>query len=284
MATVVVEIDSEPSCSIPNPTSSSLSHRFLDNKFYLLVVIGELVTEEHLRQAIANIERGEAAARCRTAAGAAAPRGEPGRRGAWAATHIYRRPLAGCRELGEEQHKHELQNLFTYHFMRGLSSRLTARPSYSPSRPVAYERRGAAVRGYGVSPLRLTAAAPRCQPYKDPQSSQRAPFFNPRSACWRRARSVSLLLAIVGVEALGLRQEPDACQLRLLGDTDGWVWCSPHCGPYGSPERTKGTRAAAEKRVWVRAVFLFFPPQLPSKRFSFTVKSNRRNSGIFSSG
>ncbi|KAI6057843.1 Microtubule-associated protein 1B [Aix galericulata] len=147
MATVVVEIDLEPSCSIPNPTSSNLSHRFLDNKFYLLVVIGELVTEEHLRQAIANIER------------------------ARAATHIYRRPLAGCRELGEEQHKHELQNLFTYHFMRGLSSRLTARPSYSPSRPVAYERRGAAVRSYGMSPLRLTAVAPRCQPYKDPQSS-----------------------------------------------------------------------------------------------------------------
>uniref|UniRef100_A0A8B9C4H5 Microtubule-associated protein 1B/S N-terminal domain-containing protein n=2 Tax=Anser TaxID=8842 RepID=A0A8B9C4H5_9AVES len=58
MATEVVEMDSEPSCSIPNPTSSSLSHRFLDNKFYLLVVIGELVTEEHLRRAIANIERG----------------------------------------------------------------------------------------------------------------------------------------------------------------------------------------------------------------------------------
>ncbi|XP_071587513.1 microtubule-associated protein 1B [Heliangelus exortis] len=60
MATVVVEVDSEPSCSIPNPTSSSpsLSHRFLDSKFYLLVVIGELVTEEHLRRAIANIERG----------------------------------------------------------------------------------------------------------------------------------------------------------------------------------------------------------------------------------
>ncbi|NXB58091.1 MAP1B protein, partial [Struthidea cinerea] len=60
MATVVVEVDSEPSCSIPNPTSTSpsLSHRFLDSKFYLLVVIGELVTEEHLRRAIANIERG----------------------------------------------------------------------------------------------------------------------------------------------------------------------------------------------------------------------------------
>uniref|UniRef100_A0A8B9MWI0 Microtubule-associated protein 1B/S N-terminal domain-containing protein n=1 Tax=Accipiter nisus TaxID=211598 RepID=A0A8B9MWI0_9AVES len=43
MATVVVvEVDSEPSCSIPNPTSlsPSLSHRFLDSKFYLLVVIG----------------------------------------------------------------------------------------------------------------------------------------------------------------------------------------------------------------------------------------------------
>ncbi|TRZ07309.1 hypothetical protein HGM15179_019797 [Zosterops borbonicus] len=60
MATVVVvEMDSEASCSIPNPTSLSLSlsHRFLDSKFYLLVVIGELVTEEHLRRAIANIER-----------------------------------------------------------------------------------------------------------------------------------------------------------------------------------------------------------------------------------
>uniref|UniRef100_A0A8C3QNT5 Microtubule-associated protein 1B n=1 Tax=Cyanoderma ruficeps TaxID=181631 RepID=A0A8C3QNT5_9PASS len=61
MATVmVVEMDSEASCSIPNPISlsPSLSHRFLDSKFYLLVVIGELVTEEHLRRAIANIERG----------------------------------------------------------------------------------------------------------------------------------------------------------------------------------------------------------------------------------
>ncbi|KAM6293993.1 microtubule-associated protein 1B-like [Aegotheles albertisi] len=61
MASVVVmEMDSEPSCSILNPISlsPSLSHRFLDSKFYLLVVIGELVTEEHLRRAIANVERG----------------------------------------------------------------------------------------------------------------------------------------------------------------------------------------------------------------------------------
>ncbi|XP_074138329.1 microtubule-associated protein 1B isoform X1 [Sminthopsis crassicaudata] len=60
MATVVVEAESEPSCSIPNPasTSPSLSHRFLDSKFYLLVVIGEIVTEEHLRRAIGNIEQG----------------------------------------------------------------------------------------------------------------------------------------------------------------------------------------------------------------------------------
>lgn len=76
MATVVVEVDSEPSCSIPNPTSTSpsLSHRFLDSKFYLLVVVGELVTEEHLRRAIANIERGEAAG---AGAPPAAPRHPP---------------------------------------------------------------------------------------------------------------------------------------------------------------------------------------------------------------
>ncbi|XP_038621903.1 LOW QUALITY PROTEIN: microtubule-associated protein 1B [Tachyglossus aculeatus] len=60
MATVLVETESEPSCSLPTPlaTSPSLSHRFLDSKFYLLVVIGELVTEEHLRRAIANVEQG----------------------------------------------------------------------------------------------------------------------------------------------------------------------------------------------------------------------------------
>lgn len=76
MATVLVEVDSEPSCSIPSLTSPSpsLSHRFLDSKFYLLVVVGELVTEEHLRRAIANIERGEAAGSGGTAGSAPAPR------------------------------------------------------------------------------------------------------------------------------------------------------------------------------------------------------------------
>uniref|UniRef100_A0A8D0SAT1 Microtubule associated protein 1B n=1 Tax=Sus scrofa TaxID=9823 RepID=A0A8D0SAT1_PIG len=62
MATVVVEAaEPEPSGSIANPaatTSPSLSHRFLDSKFYLLVVVGEIVTEEHLRRAIGNIELG----------------------------------------------------------------------------------------------------------------------------------------------------------------------------------------------------------------------------------
>ncbi|ELV10801.1 Microtubule-associated protein 1B, partial [Tupaia chinensis] len=59
---VVVEAtEPEPSGSIANPaasTSPSLSHRFLDSKFYLLVVVGEIVTEEHLRRAIGNIELG----------------------------------------------------------------------------------------------------------------------------------------------------------------------------------------------------------------------------------
>ncbi|XP_063819953.1 microtubule-associated protein 1B [Pseudophryne corroboree] len=62
MATLVEApaADVEPAHSIQMPasTSPSLSHRFLDSKFYLLVVIGEIVTEEHLRCAIANIERG----------------------------------------------------------------------------------------------------------------------------------------------------------------------------------------------------------------------------------
>ncbi|XP_066567747.1 microtubule-associated protein 1B isoform X2 [Amia ocellicauda] len=62
MATLVETADPQPTCSgdliTSSPSSSSLSHRFLDNKFYLLVVIGEIVTEEHLKCAIADIERG----------------------------------------------------------------------------------------------------------------------------------------------------------------------------------------------------------------------------------
>lgn len=59
---VVEAAEPEPSGSIANPaasTSPSLSHRFLDSKFYLLVVVGEIVTEEHLRRAIGNIELGK---------------------------------------------------------------------------------------------------------------------------------------------------------------------------------------------------------------------------------
>lgn len=62
MATLVESADIEPSCSskaMDSPPSSSFSHRFLDNKFYLLVVIGETVSEEHLKCAIADIEKGK---------------------------------------------------------------------------------------------------------------------------------------------------------------------------------------------------------------------------------
>ncbi|OCU02375.1 microtubule-associated protein 1B [Xenopus laevis] len=60
MATLVEPAPAmEPLNSIPNPAASpSLSHRFLDSKFYLLVVIGETVSEEHVRCALRNIETG----------------------------------------------------------------------------------------------------------------------------------------------------------------------------------------------------------------------------------
>ncbi|CAJ1070208.1 microtubule-associated protein 1B [Xyrichtys novacula] len=41
-----------------SPTSSSPSQHFNDGKFYLLVVIGEIVAEDHLKCAIADIEKG----------------------------------------------------------------------------------------------------------------------------------------------------------------------------------------------------------------------------------
>ncbi|CAM9200386.1 unnamed protein product [Lampetra planeri] len=41
-----------------SPTSCSPSQHFIDSKFYLLVVIGETVSEEHLKCAIADIEKG----------------------------------------------------------------------------------------------------------------------------------------------------------------------------------------------------------------------------------
>lgn len=42
-----------------SPTSSSPSQHFNDSKFYLLVVIGEIVSEDHLKCAIADIEKGK---------------------------------------------------------------------------------------------------------------------------------------------------------------------------------------------------------------------------------
>ncbi|CAL8387808.1 unnamed protein product [Boreogadus saida] len=62
MATLVQSADLEQLETDRNvmasPTSTSLSQHFVDSKFYLLVVIGEIVTENHLKCAIADIEKG----------------------------------------------------------------------------------------------------------------------------------------------------------------------------------------------------------------------------------
>lgn len=63
MATLVESADMETLGGQSNTgaslTSSSPSQHFNDSKFYLLVVIGEIVTEEHLKCAIADIEKGK---------------------------------------------------------------------------------------------------------------------------------------------------------------------------------------------------------------------------------
>ncbi|XP_068562745.1 microtubule-associated protein 1B [Cebidichthys violaceus] len=62
MATLVQSAEMETlgvqSNSGTSPTSSSPSQHFNDSKFYLLVVIGEIITEDHLKCAIADIEKG----------------------------------------------------------------------------------------------------------------------------------------------------------------------------------------------------------------------------------
>ncbi|XP_070780703.1 microtubule-associated protein 1B [Enoplosus armatus] len=62
MATLVESADMETlggqSNTGTSPTSSSPSQHFNDSKFYLLVVIGEILTEDHLKCAIADIEKG----------------------------------------------------------------------------------------------------------------------------------------------------------------------------------------------------------------------------------
>lgn len=63
MATLVESADMETlgvqSNTGASPTSSSPSQHFNDSKFYLLVVIGEITTEDHLKCAIADIEKGK---------------------------------------------------------------------------------------------------------------------------------------------------------------------------------------------------------------------------------
>ncbi|XP_071322402.1 microtubule-associated protein 1B [Trachinotus anak] len=62
MATLVESADMETLGGQTNtgasPTSPSPSQHFNDSKFYLLVVIGEIITEDHLKCAIADIEKG----------------------------------------------------------------------------------------------------------------------------------------------------------------------------------------------------------------------------------
>uniref|UniRef100_A0A668AAS6 Microtubule associated protein 1B n=1 Tax=Myripristis murdjan TaxID=586833 RepID=A0A668AAS6_9TELE len=62
MATLVESAEMETlgtaNNTVASPTSSSPSQHFIDSKFYLLVVIGEITTEDHLKCAIADIEKG----------------------------------------------------------------------------------------------------------------------------------------------------------------------------------------------------------------------------------
>lgn len=69
MATLVAPADTPESfCGdsgtraggMASPPAAS-AHHFDDARFYLLVVVGELVSPEHLKCAIADIEKGEAA-------------------------------------------------------------------------------------------------------------------------------------------------------------------------------------------------------------------------------
>lgn len=67
MATMVDSVVDPPApfggvSSIKNTASPTAStHHFDEGKYYLLVVIGELVTDEHLKCAIAGIEKGSSA-------------------------------------------------------------------------------------------------------------------------------------------------------------------------------------------------------------------------------
>ncbi len=67
MATLVDSVVDPPApfggvSSIKNTASPTAStHHFDEGKYYLLVVIGELVTDEHLKCAIAGIEKGSSA-------------------------------------------------------------------------------------------------------------------------------------------------------------------------------------------------------------------------------
>lgn len=66
MATLVEPVDTSApfggvssTRNTASPTAST--HHFDEGKYYLLVVIGELVTDEHLKCAIADIEKGSSA-------------------------------------------------------------------------------------------------------------------------------------------------------------------------------------------------------------------------------
>lgn len=220
MATVVVEVDSEPSCSIPNPTSTSpsLSHRFLDSKFYLLVVIGELVTEEHLRRAIANIERGEAA-------GAGAPQAAP--------RHP---PPAPCSSLGAVGSRYCPRHPSCRAAVSGSlfpgGSRRNRPPAHLPPRGAGAAERGCGEPQRAPSPPSLGGGAG--------PGAQRPP----PSPSARRHRRVG-----VARSALRSRWQPGADKGRLGMGWMGWAGAAGRLPP--AVRRPPPPRQAGE----VRGVF-----------------------------
>lgn len=108
MATLVEPADMETlggqTHVVASPTSTGPSQRFNDGKFYLLVVIGETTSEEQLKCAIADIERGETKSRGagrRGGGGGGRRRSELGR-ATWQQMRVQVRPLHPplCSSLG----------------------------------------------------------------------------------------------------------------------------------------------------------------------------------------
>lgn len=130
-----------------------------------------------------------------------------------------------------------------------LPPRRTLSPSVECRRLPGSRSRWSAAAGWTPCGVRRRLPAAARTKIRSRLGAYRAPLSIPRSVCLagsseRKGQATSSPLLRRWDCVCSKSRALAALRAHLPGDSGVWAWRSPHCSPYGSPQRTKGVRAA----------------------------------------